>query len=250
MTPPTLDDHLLFIDESGDHVLDKVDREYPLFVLVGVLVRKDEYARQLVPSLVELKLKHFGSDASVLHEREIRKALPPFAFLRDQARRSAFLADVSAVIASAPATVVAAAIKKEELKRSYSWPASPYDLALSFVLERMHLELTKSRGLTGGRTRAIVEARGAKEDADLELEFRRICDGGNYCREQLQFDIEFVRKENNVAGLQLADLMARPIGRHVLNPGQPNAAFDVVKTKLRRQAGRVSPIGYGLKVFP
>lgn len=250
--PLTLADYLLFIDESGDHVLEKLDPEYPVFVLAGVLIRKDEYARAVVPALVELKLKYFGSDATVLHEREIRKARPPFSMLRDPKVRFGFMTDISKLVASAPVLVVAAVIRKPELKSSYSWPESPYNLALSFILERVHLELTtpSSRNLSGGRTRVVVESRGAKEDTELELEFRRIRDGGNACHVPLDFEIEFVRKEGNVAGLQLADLMARPIGRHVLNPQQPNAAFDVVFPKLRRRPGASSPSGWGLKIFP
>jgi hypothetical protein len=44
-------------------------------------------------------------------------------------------------------------------------------------------------------------------------------------------------------------LVAHPIGRHVINPGQANRAFDIVKTKLRcGSQGKFN--GYGLKVFP
>lgn len=35
----------------------------------------------------------------------------------------------------------------------------------------------------------------------------------------------------NSAGLQLAYLAARPVGLHVLRPGQPNQAVDVLKRK-------------------
>jgi hypothetical protein len=63
------------------------------------------------------------------------------------------------------------------------------------------------------------------------------------------FEIVFAGKKTNSAGLQLADLTARPIGRHVMDPGQPNRAWDIIERKLRRSpAGKVD--GWGLKIFP
>ena len=94
----------------------------------------------------------------------------------------------------------------------------------------------------------IVGKRGRNEDDDLELEFRRICDGANYKSEKFNFEIVFADKKSNAAGLQLADLVARPIGLSVLRPGQPNRAFEAVKPKLLAKNGRID--GWGLKCFP
>jgi hypothetical protein len=51
------------------------------------------------------------------------------------------------------------------------------------------------------------------------------------------------------AGLQLADLVARPIGRKIIDPTQPNRAFEILERKLRR-APNGNAAGWGLKVFP
>ena len=49
--------------------------------------------------------------------------------------------------------------------------------------------------------------------------------------------------------MQLADLVARPAGLHVLRPEQPNRAWDVLATKLF--GGTYGAVqGNGLKVFP
>ena len=102
----------------------------------------------------------------------------------------------------------------------------------------------------------MVEKRGKREDADLELEFRRVCDGGNYKAEQLPFEVAFVDKKSNSAGLQIADcrlqiadLVARPVGMSILRPDQPNRATDVLQTKFyKSHAGKMG--GWGLKCFP
>lgn len=55
--------------------------------------------------------------------------------------------------------------------------------------------------------------------------------------------------EANHCGLQLADLIARPIGNKVLHPDQPNRAYDLLEPKFRRSEKGVVE-GFGLKCFP
>jgi hypothetical protein len=63
------------------------------------------------------------------------------------------------------------------------------------------------------------------------------------------FEIVFADKQVNSTGLQIADLIARPIGLKTLRPRQPNRAYDIIATKFRRSmSGKVD--GWGLKVFP
>jgi len=89
------------------------------------------------------------------------------------------------------------------------------------------------------RTTVILECRGKREDDELELEFRRVCARGNYRNEVFPMDPRFVPKAANVPGLQIADLIARPIGRHVLAPDQPNRAFQVIQKKMDRSPSGV-----------
>ena len=50
-------------------------------------------------------------------------------------------------------------------------------------------------------------------------------------------------------GLQVADLIARPMGMHYMYPDQPNRAFDTIERKLHRDC-RGNYQGVGLKRFP
>ena len=103
-------------------------------------------------------------------------------------------------------------------------------------------------------THVVFESRGKKEDDELELEFRRICDGANRQARNLPFDIILADKRANSSGLQLADLVARPIGLSVLRPEQENRAFEVLKRKFFCSGGRelvgVGFENWGLKIFP
>lgn len=57
---------------------------------------------------------------------------------------------------------------------------------------------------------------------------------------------EFKWKADDIIGLQIADLVAYPLTRHVLNPNQVNLAFDVIEPNIFQQDDKV----VGLKVFP
>jgi hypothetical protein len=76
-----------------------------------------------------------------------------------------------------------------------------------------------------------------------------VCDGENALRRDFPFELVMTPKAANAAGLQLADLMVRPIALHHLRPAQPNRAYEILEPQLRRSpAGKVQ--GWGLKVLP
>lgn len=242
-------DYIVYVDESGDHGLDKVDPNYPLFVLVFCIFRKDIYRRECSPILQEFKFKHFGHDMVVLHEREIRKAQKNFSILINRAVREEFMVDLNALVEVASFTLIASAINKTTLQQRYLHPSSPYDLALAFCLERLWYFLKDHSSEKHSQVHVVFESRGKKEDEELELVFRRVCDGANMAQTKLPFEPVFVPKCVNCGGMQIADLVARPIGRHLLAPNQDNRAYDIIEKKFRRSAeGQIR--GWGLKVFP
>lgn len=253
-----LSEYLVFVDESGSPTMGKIDPQYPLFVLAFFIVKKNDYVAHITPALQHFKFRHFGHDQVILHERDIRKDIGDFAFLKTPALKNAFLDELTDIIAAAPFRLVSVVIDKAKHKARYAYPGNPYHLGLEFGLERVRGFLQQHGGWTtaanGGPdcddpvVHVVVEKRGRNEDNELELEFRRICDGANYKGEKLNFEIVFADKKSNAAGLQLADLVARPIGLSVLRPGQANRAFEAVKPKLLQRNGRVE--GWGLKCFP
>jgi hypothetical protein len=246
---PEFSDFIVFADESGDHGLVSIDRDYPVFVLGFCLFRKAEYAERAVPDVLRFKFKHFGHDQVILHELDIRRSRGPFSILQNAERRGPFYDDLNALMAAAPMTIVASVIDKEKHRARYQVPTNPYHISMGFGLERLYRELT-GLGCRAGTTYVLFERRGAKEDAEVEAEFRRICDGHNPLGKRLPFEIVMVGKACNSSGLQMADLIARPIGRKVIKPEQENRAYDILATKFRRNPATGSARGWGLKVFP
>jgi hypothetical protein len=246
--PATFSDYLVFVDESGDHNLTHIDPQFPVFVLLFAVIHKDTYVNHVCPGLQRFKFEFWGHDEVVLHEHEIRKPFGDFLFLMKQPVRERFLAGLSAQMEALPATVVAVVIDKTAYAARYREPVSPYDYAMETGLERIfrHLE---GLGQSAASTAIIVEKRGRREDAELELAFRRVCDGANVLHRSLPFQLVMIPKSSNSAGLQLTDLMARPVALHHLRPEQPNRAFEIIATKLRRSpAGEIE--GWGLKRLP
>lgn len=90
---------LVFLDEAGDHSLDPVDQDFPVFVLVFMMCDENKYTDELAPAFTRFKVKYFGHDEIVLHSRDIRKALGDFAFLQLAERREAFHADLNELMA-------------------------------------------------------------------------------------------------------------------------------------------------------
>jgi uncharacterized membrane protein len=116
----------------------------------------------------------------ILHEHDIRKRKGAFARLNKEAQE-VFLDRLTGIIAATEMTMIAVVIDKVRHKAKYSQPEHPYHLAMQFGLERV-AHFLALRGQGEAETTVICEARGAKEDAELELEFRRVCDGANRSR--------------------------------------------------------------------
>lgn len=54
-------DYLVYVDESGDHELTKIDPQYPVFVLLFCIIHKDDYLTRVCPDL-----QRFNSSSGVM----------------------------------------------------------------------------------------------------------------------------------------------------------------------------------------
>lgn len=246
-------DFVVYVDESGDHSLASIDSGYPVFVLALCIFHKRHYAEKIIPAVEKLKFNYFGHDSVVLHEHEIRKQKGDFAFLSHRPTRDEFMAKLGSIMEASNFILIACVVDKTRLSRGEGTSSNPYHIALGICLEAL-LGFLAEKGQDQVKTHVVVECRGKKEDAELELEFRRICDGDNPGSRHLPFDIVFADKKTNLAGLQLADLVARPVGLNYIRPAQANQAFDTLKQKFYCAGGR-SRVGdgyenVGLIIYP
>ena len=104
LAAPTFSDHIVFVDESGDHSLVSINPDYPVFVLAFCILPCAAYIEQITPAVRKLKFDLFGHDLVILHEHDIRKKSGPFAQL-GKVPRDALMEGLTSVIAAAPMTL-------------------------------------------------------------------------------------------------------------------------------------------------
>jgi hypothetical protein len=239
-------DYVVFVDETGDHGIATINPEFPLFGLAFCVLKKSDYTDTVTPEMRRLKFATFGHDMVILHEHDIRKKGNAFAQMNRELR-DIFLSALTDVIQAAPFVLITVIIDKRRLAKGTS-PSNPYHLALLFGLERL-FHLLSSLNQDKSMTHVVVESRGRREDMELEVEFRRICSGENASKRCFPFQIIMADKRTNSEGLQLADMVARPVALSVLRPDQPNRAWEILRPKVWRGA-HGDKEDYGLKVFP
>ncbi|WP_244491048.1 DUF3800 domain-containing protein [Paramesorhizobium deserti] len=84
-------DYIIYVDESGDHSLTSIDKNYPIFSLAFCIFKKEEYVNLAVPAMQAFKFRWFGHDNVVLHESDIVKKRGPFHFLQYDKIKDRFL---------------------------------------------------------------------------------------------------------------------------------------------------------------
>lgn len=239
----------LLLDESGDHGLQTIDTGFPVFVLCGVLISDSEYEK-LRHKISELKQKYWSNEHVFLHSRDIRKCNNEFKILFDLEVKKSFYEDWNEIATSIDYCIIVGAIKKEDFIKKYGkLKDDVYEVALSFVMERAIFCLDDQQDVES--LEIGIEKRGAKEDKKLSEHIDRIRANGTYYVTSSRFaklslKHKFFSKKDNICGLQLADLLAYPIARYIINPQGVNLAYDLIKSKIYTKGGKQ----YGLKVFP
>lgn len=239
---------ILFLDESGDHNLNVIDPQYPIFVLGGVIVDADYLERVMVPRVRQFKLDLFGREDLNLHTAAIVRNKDGFEGLKDVAFRNQFFASLNDLMRTLEYKVVACAIKKFVHLDKYGHTAvDPYMLSMDVLIERFWFEVGDRE--SGG---VVAERRGGILDQELNLSWSSLqIRGTRYIqasRLRRRIDrLELRPKSDDVAGLQLADLVVSPIGRFVL--GKPQREdFRIIEAKFRRRSEDYR--GCGLVILP
>lgn len=243
--------YYLFIDECGDQNLSNFDEQFPIFTLCGIIVAEDK-KEWLEDQVRQLKEEFFGNQFTILHSRDIRKCQKGFEILFDLEVKKRFYERVNAVLGTKGVyTIVACAILKEHYIRNYGKMNDVYAQSLSFVLERTVFYLDSVKGDGEIELHTIVEMRGKKEDNALKLYYSQLLDKGTYwvSSERLRNyakKFSMLPKKVNVIGLQIADLIAYPITRHILDSNEPNMAYNIIKDNIFVEDGKQ----LGIKIVP
>lgn len=239
---------IAFLDETGDPTLSSVDPDYPIFGVATIICRREMYLDEICQHAMCIKHAYFGHEGIILHSYSIRKRRSEFAVLHDEVTRKAFMDDIANFARDNEYCIFFAAIDKLRYTGKYGQQAlNSYHQVLGFILERLYY-FCRDNGIR--RLPLIAEMRGKKEDDALRLHFFQVlAQGTKYISAsqfaQCGFDLEFASKKRNITGLQLADLCAYPLARHLAS-GYAGPDYSIVSKKLYSMNG----VCYGMKVFP
>jgi hypothetical protein len=241
--------YYLFLDECGDHSLKKPFQSFPIFLLCGVLTSIENY--QIIRKAInDLKLEIWGNKNVIFHSRDIRKCEKEFRILVDLVLKNEFYEKINQIVSMPVYSIIASAIKQAEYINKFGLlQDNVYKVALSFVIEQSVIVLGQIEA--NAELAIIIERRGIKEDKQLFNHFNQLCTNGLSTLtaqklKKLSPSLIFHNKKENINGLQLADLVAYPIARYVLEPDKPNRAFKILEPRIYK--GNATLVG--LKIYP
>ena len=189
-------DYYLFVDESGEHIIENFDTSKPYFTVSGIIIKKDDY-NIIKENMNILKNKYWKNGTF----KEKNKYLKKVCFVNRQIRRkqnafshhyltdetySHFLEDLTVFMSNQRYKIIASSIDKQKLVTKYSNPTEPYHLAMEFIVERF-ARFLKTKNATG---LIMMESRGKKEDGSLHRLFLEFFNDGtrffshNYIQKQ------------------------------------------------------------------
>lgn len=151
---------IVYVDESGDHGLQTVDQNYPIFVLAFCVFYKRHYSEKVVPAIEKFKFNRFGHDIVILHERDIRKEIAPFKFT-NESEKTGFIDSLGEIIEKSNFILISCVVRKDALSERQSINYNPYHLALAFCLDTLH-EFLSEKSQSDKKTFVVFESREKK----------------------------------------------------------------------------------------
>ena len=258
-----MDKYRIYIDEVGNADLGSSAKNtnHRYLSLTGVIFRIDEM-HQVARDLDNLKQKFFNShpdDPVILHRKEIINKKYPFKSLLDPIIEANFNEEVLRLFTNWNYQVISVLIdKKEHQERYTTWRHDPYHYCMEILIERFYKMLLDEDAVGD----VLIEARGGKEDNRLKKSFTRIYNDGtsyisfeDFQRRLTSKELKVKPKYMNIAGLQIADLLAFPARRYIFKYYQiaideretfNEQIIEILKEKFRRRGNRVEGIGFKL----
>ncbi len=213
--------YIVYVDESGNQSTKSIEPEYPIFVLAMCVFDIEVYINQVVPAFQKLKFKWFGHDMTIFHSYDIRRMHGEFGFLRDESKYRQFHNELAECIASANFEIVHSVIDRRTVVLE-SNVDDVYGSASKEALEKLS-RLLDSQREDPKESCIVFESRGHRQDQKLMTQIQSLGWTGK---------VRFASKLSVSTGLQIADLVARPIGLSYLSPEAHTKAFAVIENKI------------------
>jgi hypothetical protein len=239
----------MFIDESGEANVITPDPRFNIFVLCGIIFGEDHY-NAFNEELKTIKRKYFNTENIIFHSFEMRNKTGPFKIFQNPSLLQEFYVDIGRIFKEANYKIFCCVVDKSYYKNKYN-ENNAYEDCLIFLCERA----IKYIGTRNGHIlHFCLEKRNKRKDVRLKKYYTQFIKYGTQyistkaceiCHPKLHFR----GKDENINGLQFADLCAYPIARKNLSPDKPQPTFDLIEPKFHcDKYGNYE--GIGLKRFP
>ncbi|MCL5961983.1 MAG: hypothetical protein M1358_22170 [Chloroflexi bacterium] len=239
---------VLYLGESSFSASDSNCDPNPVFCLSGCIIDDTTLQRQVEPALNRLTARFFGDQEAVPDLTQLTGNREGLVTTAGAAGSEGAEVDLPSLMSRLSMTVTAVAIRTERYRRRLE-EHNLYWHTLPIVMERFCQFIKPNPDVA--KMKAL--SRGGELDGLLESEYQRVTTQGTDRRMDWEFmgirGLTFSMKEENLAGLQISELIAYIIARHVSTLDGSDGLFDVVKGKLF--GGRYGRKGkYGLRVLP
>ena len=233
-----MEDYLLFLDEGN------VSVQNPYFCLAGIIIRRDEYEKNLVPKINLIKEKHFGKTSIIFHYTEMKKNKNEFNVLIDGPKRAAFWADYIQALRNVNFTTIGTYIHMETFKIAFR-PEKNKEYTVALIqLMNNYIQFLRTNKAKGS---VIIESRQWNENRVVQEAFYNILHNGtNFltseeCMKYLS-TVGFIIKKENCIGLQIADLVPDSFLRKVLGKKDYYNIGSVIHNKLFNIGGNYKDV--------
>lgn len=256
----------LYVDEVGTDDMGAVENDDHRYLsLTGVAMTLEAARDDLGPKFNWVKSTIFEHDPDnpiIFHRRKIVQRKESFGALNDLRKADLFDRAMMKIIRQCDYTVITAIIDKLDASKRERWREKhPYHYLMQILVEKFARFLVRKDSFGD----IMPEGRKGKKDAALQEAYETVRTQGNYYfpPEQICYRIpsqklKFRYKQDNVAGLQLADLLAHPSHMYIRSTrGHPvslgryarQVATVLVQSKYDRSTtGKIH--GYGIKFLP
>lgn len=255
----------LYVDEVGTDGLTHLDKDKHRYLsLTGIAMRVNHARDVLEVDLNRIKADIFDHDPDsplVFHRKEILGYKGVYQCLRNKDIQDKFNNAILQLFNTVDYTIITALIDKKWMLNQYFYPNNPYHYLMEILVEK-YAQFLKRQNDIGD---IMPEGRSGK-DKFLQSVFKKIiCEGTDFLTaDQISSfirtkNLKFRKKKDNIAGLQLCDLLAHPshiytrsLMKHDVNLGP--FAIKIVRilkqSKYDRSTWAGKIIGYGIKHLP
>lgn len=213
----------MFIDDTGNvHSRTNNHPQNRFAGIVGVIFELDYLRTTFEPSFNRLKARHFGlrqnGETYGLHLRRMKKAETPFDCLANDCCRERWEADCFSMYSRASYSVITVCVDKVAFYAAHpNWNRGIYELLVGNAIER-YFYFLRNKGSQGD---VLTEACNPELDKQIDELYTKFYNNGTEHINRILLQnrlssnkIKIKPKAANVAGLQLADLLAATCFSH------------------------------------